>query len=73
MMQGSFKNLSDRGLKLDNIKKLSLFSNKMLEVFTNSQISIHTPAGHSNFINLIDNDNDHQIEKIRKFLYVKIF
>jgi hypothetical protein len=61
MMQGSFKNLSDRGLKLDNIKKLSLFSNKMLEVFTNSQISIHTPAGHSKFIDLISNDNDHQI------------
>ena len=46
-MQGSFKELSDRGLKLDNIKKLSLFSNKMIEVFSNSQLSIHSPVGHS--------------------------
>ena len=71
MMQGSFKALSDCGLKLDNMKKLSLFSNKMLEVFSSSQISIHTQPGHSDYINLIDKKNVHKIVSgpvIHKFM-----
>ena len=60
-MQGSFKELSDRGLKLDNIKKLSLFSNKMIEVFSNAQLSIHSPVGHSDYIDIIDESNKYKI------------
>lgn len=60
-MQGSFRDLSSRGLKLNNIKKLSLFSNKMTEVFSNAQISVHSPAGHSDYIDLIHKSNKHKI------------
>ena len=61
MMQGSFKKLTDNGLKLNNMKKLSLFSNKMLEVYSKSQISIHTPVGHLGYIDLINKKNKPKI------------
>ena len=71
LMQGSFSNLSYRGLKLDTIKKLSLYANKYMEIFSKSQISIHIPAGHLDYIDLLENNNNHKIlsgPKIHKFL-----
>lgn len=71
MMRGSFKYLLERGLKLDNIKKLSLFANKLLEVFSKSHISFHTPVGHLDYVDLINKKNEHEVTsgpKIHKYL-----
>jgi hypothetical protein len=49
-MQGSFQMLKNRGLELNNMKKLNLYVNKLLEVMQNSQVNIHLPIGHIEFL-----------------------
>jgi len=61
-MQGSILFYKNFGLKLDSLKKISLYVAKFFEICNKCQICIHTQVGHSDYINVINKDNPHNIK-----------
>lgn len=61
-MNSTLTFLKNKGLEMKNTKQLNLYVNKLKENIGNSQINIHIPPGHGEYLSILNNKNKYGIQ-----------